>query len=472
MINRIAFMVIFIVTEVFSQNLFEYEKIKIGDQIFKILETPHPYPSCSGEEPEVVWQDYFFYPNASYLAFRFNKVDLAEGDFIEILDENGNLWEQISESNENFLTKMIFSEGVFIILYSKNKNNSHFGYLIDRVTYGYPNAMDNIYSSNENFATGICGQNDLKNAICYANNYSDVYNKAKAVAKVIYDASQVSGTAFLCSCDNYILTNYHVIPDQITLNNTHFIFDYEDEQCSFDGGGSTNWQCIGGIYKKGGYINGQYIYDYSLIKLSNCDPQNNFGYIKLSKDSYSSGHKFFIAGHPGGRGKEITYESDRTYSGNCEIKDVSNYQCSPFNLYNAAYSFLCDIEGGSSGSPMISLSNYRAIGIVHCAGCPDENAGNKGVMLSKFISQIQNDLPNCSFNYIVSGKINGNSSNDINGVKILIDGQQKGISDNQGIYNAIVETSGTHIVEPSKGDEGDKYCFNPKIPQFLFLIMI
>jgi len=445
-------------------------KIKIGEHQYSIIESPHPYPSSRSGNIEIVWEDYFFFKDASYIVFRFENIELSFGDFIEIQDSSGNLIEKIEENNSNFLSKIIFSNFATLKIYSSRKNNSCYGYKINRITIGYPEAFDIINYFNESFVSGICGNNDMKNAKCYDNSqFSDIYKTSKAVAKVIYDGSQVSGTAFLCSCENDMLTNLHVIQDQNTLNITHFLFNYEDPQCENDGNITGFKQCKGGQYKKGGGTS----YDYSLIKLNlnSCDkdfdPQRECGYIKLNTDlNITNGKKFFISGHPGGRGKEITYFSDRTVSGICEIKDLSVAQCSPFQNYYAAYSFLCDIEAGSSGSPMVSLDNLRAIGIVDCDGCPNEDIGNKGVMLSKFISEIKPHLPECSYKYTISGNIEGNST-DVGNVEIYVDNLLMGLSTSNGFYETNPIDKGIHKIEPQKhidqnGNDLGYYCFNPK----------
>ena len=54
-----------------------------------VLETPHPYPSGVASSSRPVWSDHYYFADARYLVFEFQRFDLAPGDRVEIRDPEG-----------------------------------------------------------------------------------------------------------------------------------------------------------------------------------------------------------------------------------------------------------------------------------------------------------------------------------------------------------------------------------------------
>ena len=73
---------------------------------------------------------------------------------------------------------------------------------------------------------------------------------------------------------------------------------------------------------------------------------------------------------------------DDNVGGQCRILLNSSRGCTG-GVRDISYS--CDTEGGSSGSPVISHTTHKVIGLHHCGGACN---GNKGVPIINFINEI------------------------------------------------------------------------------------
>ena len=77
-----------------------------------VLETPHPYPSGAQLMWQPVWSDHYYFPDARYLVFEFQRFDLAPGDRVEIRDPRGrqvHVYEGrgFKDKGGDFISKMI-----------------------------------------------------------------------------------------------------------------------------------------------------------------------------------------------------------------------------------------------------------------------------------------------------------------------------------------------------------------------------
>ena len=100
----------------------------------------------------------------------------------------------------------------------------------------------------------------------------------------------------------------------------------------------------------------------------------------------SVGEKIFIPQHAGARDKEIAIfdtsldEADKR----CEVKSTMTGYCRGGGAYNDVY-YSCDTEGGTSGSPVISVDTGKVVALHHCGGGCN---GNKGVPIAEIYDDI------------------------------------------------------------------------------------
>ena len=117
------------------------------------------------------------------------------------------------------------------------------------------------------------------------------------------------------------------------------------------------------------------------------DGVNSFQNRQLEVDASipTRNHKIYIPQHPRGRPKEIAMFDDNG-GGRCRIRSNNERGCT---AGERDISYTCDTEGGSSGSPVISHTTHKVIGIHHCGGGCN---GNKGVPIHNVIDKISYHL--------------------------------------------------------------------------------
>jgi uncharacterized repeat protein (TIGR01451 family) len=367
-----------------------------------VLETPHPYPSSDGVRGEPVWSDRFEYPGAAYLVFEFKQFDLAPGDRVEIRDPLGKQVhvyrsKGFKDKGGDFVSKMILGSEAIIELYSNNSGHEHFGYRIERITRGYGRSeLEELYGSRA-ATRAICGGDDKEDAACYETSFPDVYEEARAVARIVMDGSSLC-TAWLASFENHVITNNHCTWDdndfdtQGELDRMEFQFMYEDPTCG--GGGATfEYSFMGGTW-----LENHHNLDYTLIQAPvGEDPASTYGWLLIDDRLVDIDELIYIVGHPSGRPKEIslfsTHSSDQNNpDGFCEVFSQDEPVCVGGSVGEIGY--FCDTEGGNSGSPVLSRATNKVVALHHCANCP-----NRGVRIQNIWATNQagaNALPACS----------------------------------------------------------------------------
>ena len=104
--------------------------------------------------------------------------------------------------------------------------------------------------------------------------------------------------------------------------------------------------------------------------------------MELDASPLRTNYNIYIPQHPGGRPKEIAMFDDSIGGGQCRIKFTKARGCTGGA---GDMSYTCDTEGGSSGSPVISHTTHKVIGLHHCGGGCN---GNKGVPIRNFNNRI------------------------------------------------------------------------------------
>ena len=109
--------------------------------------------------------------------------------------------------------------------------------------------------------------------------------------------------------------------------------------------------------------------------------------MELDTSALTRNYEIYIPQHPGGRPKEIAMFDDHV-NGQCRILRNHARGCTG-GVRDISYT--CDTEGGSSGSPVISHTTHKVIGLHHCGGAC---YGNKGVPVINFIDRISPFISN------------------------------------------------------------------------------
>jgi V8-like Glu-specific endopeptidase len=349
--------------------------IKIGDEVAVNIQTAHPYNTTN--QTGVVFEQEFYNKNSAYIKLYFEDFDLGPKDYVEISTHNtgasilyaaqGKIIDQNGTMISNFWSQALLDERVTVRLHAVGGTNSHSGFKISRVAYGYSEAQIEALS-----AKSICGNDDKQPIICY--NGTTMYQKSRAVCRLLMNGSSLC-TGWLLGSEGHIMTNEHCIGNSSTAQNTDFMFNYQATNCS--GSGSATSTVVASTST---FIKTNSSLDYTLVKLP-VNPTGTYGYLQLSPTAPSVGDRIYIVQHPGGRRKEISVVTDQggTAQGYSMINTVST---------NGAR-YYADTEGGSSGSPVIDYNSNLVVAIHNTGGCTNGSYGRS----DRLISSIGNDMP-------------------------------------------------------------------------------
>lgn len=231
----------------------------------------------------------------------------------------------------------------------------------------------------------ICGPDDKVNAVCYKNTYSTVYNKAKAVCRIrIGGVGSCTGwlVGVSTSGNSLLLTNEHCISSQSDVDNSSFQFMAENPTCSGSTSGSNNGIVYGGKTLK--KMNAGL--DYALVELEprgGTHAHQAHGYFGLESRAPRVNEQIYIPQHAGARMKQLGIVDTENSPTVCKVLSINQNGCTSSS--NVDFRYKCDTEGGSSGSPVVSYSSNKIIGLHHCGGgC----RGNMGTMMSQIYPQI------------------------------------------------------------------------------------
>ncbi len=360
----VFYIVLFILFAISVTNIQAQEKI--GVEEYMDFSTPHPYPFISGSD-EPSWIDVVSYPDASFIKIHFSKFNLAPGDKVVVRSPNHTESYEFTDrgnwkgNSGTFYATRIMGDTAFVELYTSGEK-SGYGYEIDHFVRGFP--VD--YIGDVPDYEFVCGSEDWENAQCYSGT---MYDKARPVVRLFIGSSACTG--WLLGSSGHLVTNEHCITSQADADSTDVEFMGEGacgDNCDSWGG------CPGSIWTGAlTYINDSANLDYALLKIDG-DPQLTYGYLQWRYDLVPVGEEIFIPQHPNAWGKKISYSSDMDSGGTCEV--VSNVEtvCSGGS---GDIGYWCDTAGGSSGSPVISTTDYLVVGLHHCKGaaldCGDPN---------------------------------------------------------------------------------------------------
>ena len=351
--------------------------LKIGDEEALNIKTQHPYNTAGATG--IIFEKEFYSKHASYIKLKFKNFNLAPGDYVEITATNigesiiyggqGKIIDANLNTISDFWTKVLLDERVIVRLHAQNPSN-YYGFDIERVAYGYPQAQIDAMLS----AKAICGGDEKEPIICY--NGTTMYDKGKAVCRLLINGSGLC-TGWLLGCEGELMTNNHCIGSASDAANTDFMFNYHYTNCNGSGSSTTNV-----VASTSTFIKTNSSLDYTLVKLP-VNPTGTYGYLSLSSVAPVVNDRIYIVGHPGGRRKEITVKTDQGGDAN------GNALVNAVNTNGIRY--YADTEGGSSGSPVLDYNSNLVVAIHNTGGCMNGSYGRS----DKLIASIGSDMPNC-----------------------------------------------------------------------------
>ena len=311
--------------------------------------------------------------DATYIALHFSRFDLAPGDQVIVSDADGRQTYTLSGRGKlesgAFWAQHVKGDTAVVELITKGEKRGK-GFVIDSYAAGF------VDLGGPGDYEAVCGAQDLRNAVCYQSSHPTQYARGRAVARLLIQGVSLC-TGWLASASSHLITNEHCITSATAAANTDYEFGAEAPNCT-----SSNCQlCWPGTVISGGtFIQDSVALDYALVQLAG-NPAGTYGFLEIDNRTAVVGEQIYIPQHPGGRAKEFGIASTSDSGSVCKVSTITAAGCSSTSYNDVGY--LCDTEGGSSGSPVLANSSHKVIALHHCANCP-----NRGVPINRVCAEI------------------------------------------------------------------------------------
>jgi lysyl endopeptidase len=294
----------------------------------------------------------------------------------------------------------------------------------------------------------IIGTDDKRPAACYSSSDPAAFDRSRPVARLVMSGGGLC-TTWRVGPDNRMFTNNHCTATASGVAASEVWFNYQLSAC---GGSAATPTKVAGDQM----LATNTTLDYTLYTVKNFTTISSFGYLGLETRAATLNEEIMIAGHPGGRQKELSVVSDRDGGGRCRVNSASTSG----NGSNTDIGYYCDTEGGSSGSPVIARSSQKAIALHHLGG-----SMNKGAKMSLIWPQVSThfggvvppgDTGGGTPTYSISGTITTSAGTGIPGVTVSTGGANA-TTGSSGAYTLSGLSNGSYTLTPSLGG----YTFSP-----------
>ncbi|KAF0700869.1 Aste57867_8621 [Aphanomyces stellatus] len=321
-------------------------------------------------------------PDATYIAPHFDFLNLPPGGILEITSLDGS--QKVSYTGAgrtNFYTEYITGDAAVIsyfppesldVIGDDDNASAPVAFKLDRFASGYPNG------SPADAIEAICGNDDTKALVCVKNTDAAKYKKAQAVARLFIGGSSLC-TGWLFGSEGHLITNNHCIGDAATASNIQFEFGAECKTCD-DPNNTKQLGCPGEtVATSATFVHTSKDFDYTLVKLnvkSGVD-LSKYGYLQARASGPVLNEPIYIAQHPAGKPTRIATVLDNGSVGTIESFSINT--CS-----NDEVGYTLDTEGGSSGSPVLSVNDNVVVALHNCGGCL-----NGAIKIDKVVAELK-----------------------------------------------------------------------------------
>jgi V8-like Glu-specific endopeptidase len=370
-------------------------QVKAGDTRPYFATTPHPYPVGDDSRP-VVWTDRITSTGATFLRLHFVNFDLAPGDYVTIRGPHGEIHRYEGKGPHGNGEFWSFStDGDWAVVQVHGGRGMGHGYTIDRIGHGTlpqprPEPPGQEPSSTEPVLEVICGTDGRKDVACYTTPPVSTWNP---IARLLFvnddDGFQYVCTGWLVngSNANTLMTNNHCIDTQSETSSLQARFNYQKSACKGNAT-ATAQNFNGGTFLITSPVTGGL--DYSLLTLQG-NPEGTWGEYTATTVEPSAGSLMYFPQHPGGGLKKLGKFEDKQNTIRCDVTAVN--QTFGGSAAGSQFSYGCDSEGGSSGSPILNDATTRVWGLHHFGGV--NSCNNSATHMSDICSHA-GSLLNCS----------------------------------------------------------------------------
>ncbi|MCP4251565.1 MAG: trypsin-like peptidase domain-containing protein, partial [bacterium] len=200
------------------------EPLQVGTEVVEVFETDHPYWGPANDELQLVWSARIHHPDASYIAPHFARFDLAPGDYVVVRSPGGERsWRYEGQGkgesgvNGGFWAVHIPGDTALIELHSRNAVGGY-GVAVDRFARGFQAEEIGVPQRS---SRALCDADDSQWAMCYSDPEPDIYDKSRAVARLLINGTGAC-TGWLVGSEGHLLTNNHCIGSSSDAENTNF----------------------------------------------------------------------------------------------------------------------------------------------------------------------------------------------------------------------------------------------------------
>jgi V8-like Glu-specific endopeptidase len=338
----------------------------------------------------------FSYPGASYVKLHFDRMAMLPGDYVTVSNPSGTesyrydavtgkaaRW-AMSITGDTAVLEMHRAAGGVAGKAAGNVVGNLLGTLgvgVDQVAKGFTRQQLKDAPEDQLLAPGrtgkeesVCGTDTSKDAVCYKSSDPVAYTKSKAIARLLINGTELC-TGWRVGPGNRMLTNNHCFTTSAEAYDTEVWFNYQCAQC----GGYDVFQPT----KVWGsqVLSTDHTYDYTLFSVGDFAAIQKFGYLTLDTARPAKGQELYVPQHPAGEPTRIAGSLGEK-AGNCSVVDpgYTGYAT------GSDVSYLCDTEGGSSGSPVLSRKTNKVVALHHFGGCP--NSGVRADLLAARLAKL------------------------------------------------------------------------------------
>jgi len=358
-------------------------RVKVGTEVAFTAQNGDYAATKAGMN--LVWRQEIHHPEASYIAPHFKHFNLPHGAAAVVRSpDSSRLFTYTGQGKarfgdrEGFWGAHIPGAKAVVEVWSRNPVGKG-AVQLDGYARGFSAAETGggpVLGEPE----ALCGADDSKWAQCYSG--TDFYAKGKAVARLLINGTG-GCTGWLVGSEGHLMTNNHCLTNASDASNTDYEFMAEgscSQNCASFGA------CPGTVAAtSASFVQTDAALDYTLVKL----PTNasiTYGYLQMRSSGPVLNERIYIPQHAGAWGKRIAVESSAAIDGGfCKATSLNQTPCSggPGDT-----GYMCDTQGGSSGSPVIGFSDNAVVSLHHCANCP-----NRGVPISAVIGDLGSNVP-------------------------------------------------------------------------------
>ncbi len=329
----------------------------IGETVGVDYKTEHPYDT--GKTPfDVVSYFEIDMPGATFITLHFSGFSINPGDMVEIHDASGRLIQSITGENpgkSEFWSFAADGEAVHVTLISTNPKGGAYGFDIDQVGYGFAPSSRRT----------ICGSNDLVDIECH--NGTPQYEQSRALGwmKFMEEGRWYGCTGFLASGTGHFISAGHCVENETDFETLQVRFDYQKKEC---GGSELAEERLFYGDRFLTEVNEELVdLDAAMMTLAG-DPQDIYGYLELDPRDVEMDEIIYVP--------QFANHKPMTYDEGPVVEPRLTYI-----VPDSDFGYWADTQGGSSGAPVLSMTDHKVVGIHHMGECYNDRGHNWAVLM-------------------------------------------------------------------------------------------